>query len=250
MTIVSSRAHDGGRPVERTRLGRVATRVLLAGTLLVFAGCSRTPDEAVVEPIEDAVPPEGADDGEPDDQPDDPDGDVEEADDTSADVDLDDTEVAVDEPVTDSADIDADLVQRILDVLDGLQGDAFAAAAQDGGTSEQTAALLNRIYAPELAAERAALLDGSWQEHFREDVGAPVGVVQELRTVDPSCVNAVVDRDMAAVFTSPGDPDNVWSVSLVPADGTDNGTAWVIAQEALATGSVPSDGCEAREGQT
>jgi hypothetical protein len=138
---------------------------------------------------------------------------------------------------------DVDLVQRAIDVLDDRLADAYTVAAEDGELTEGVMAALADVYAPDQLGPMSEVFDGQWQPFFVDDPGAPVSEVLELRTTSPGCINAVVARDMSAVF---GDDDysaDRWSISLVPDAPSDDELVWRMAQETVDVDDVPEDDC-------
>lgn len=216
---------------------------IAAGALtLALAACGGVGSEN----IEETDPPEGTEESPPADETateaetEEPDGEPPSGDDSNG-----NESVAVDVIPDDTSQIDEALVQDVIDTLDPYV-ERFFANAVAGEFGEEADYELSLVYAePALGQRLSQITDPEFAALLSDDPGEISSEVQELRTVELECVDAVVVRDMSDVnpATEPGEP---WVFTLVPASDTANGTAWQIARELPPEGSseeARDDGC-------
>ena len=157
------------------------------------------------------------------------------------------------------ATIDIAYVQKVMDALDHVLGDAIRVFVANKGPNQQFIDLLSAVYAgPQYDHEVAnyGRLAAEWQSGstspIRENPGDPVTRVESLVDSSRTCVVALVDRSFAAVFSSPPTPGTTSAViQLAPLKherdrGQHNATAWELTGDGVRSQtSVPDQPCHA-----
>lgn len=224
------------------RSGTTLRVAAVMSSLLLVSACGGDTDDVdpidpdgAAEPVEDEATEDEATEDEPVD-----DGDAGEGDEEPS-------ALGVDEIPDDAGAIDEDYVQRVLEALDPLYGDAFAAFAAADEVDEQVMQTALLVFSANEAAERSSLyVDES--PDLVDGSGPPDTRLLSVVSASPACISATVERDVSGVFMSPGDP-RLWEVVLIPSTTTEaSGVAWAYDEQfVLRDEDEPGfDGCDGR----
>lgn len=132
--------------------------------------------------------------------------------------------------------IDVPYVQRVMDVLDHLTGEAAREFVAQKGPTPKFEQLIEAVYSKSALEDvktsfgRAAARSDLYP--YRAVPGDPVASVSRVIATNPSCVVFGVDLDLGPLFVNPPPPGSLNSIiQLVgrpQAPGGPNPTPWVI----------------------
>lgn len=101
--------------------------------------------------------------------------------------------------------ITAAYVQRVLDALDSVDGEAFRMVKATGSLPPGALERIRAITTPSFFAEQSSILMDQMRSGFsslRPDPGAPHDEVQGIVSASHACIFASVSRDLSALVTS------------------------------------------------
>ncbi len=152
------------------------------------------------------------------------------------------------------ASIDVPYVERVLQALYDVEGEAGRAILSSGGVSDPARTHLRAIYDASQLEQRVDLYEQQAVQGFPDTLPSPGNVqvrVADVISADPGCVFAAGIRDFSEVVTQPRDRSGeVDFFQLLPIDdGQDpenlNPTPWVLGgSEVRSDGSEPDNPCE------